>query len=113
MTGGTEDAPAELHASYAQYRYTREEAKRQAKDMHVRKAQSMKEARLRKIKSKMVAVIAGTTIKHGTTGRVFWTGYGEKGDARVGFTDDTGTRHWTSLENVCEVNDLPLLAKTA
>ncbi len=109
VTGSCEDAPADLRSRYSQFRYDREESRRKAKSLLLVKAKATDESRLRKVKGKTIQVISGTTIKHGTQGRVFWVGFGEKGDPRVGFTDKEGNRRWTALKNVCEAQEFPLL----
>lgn len=113
VTGGTPDASDELRTRYARYQYEREAARFNAKHLHLSKALCIDKARLRRLKGKMVKVVAGTTIKHGTTGCIFWVGFGEKGDARVGFYDAKGNRRWTGLKNVCEVQEMPLFAKAS
>lgn len=113
IVGGDPDAPVELRARYSHYLDEREEARHKAKRLLLCKVRSLDEARLRKIKGKTVQVIAGTTIKHGTKGRVFWVGFGEKGDPRVGFYDVDGNRRWTALQNIQEVQYLPLLEQAS
>lgn len=113
VTGGDTDAPADMRTRYARYQYERESARFNAKRLLLSKARCIDEARLRRLRGKLVKVIAGTTIRHGTTGSVFWVGFGQKGDARVGFYDANGNRRWTSLKNVCEVQEMPLFAKAS
>jgi hypothetical protein len=107
--GGALDASAELRTRYTRNRYEHEDARSKAKELLLNKARSIDKSRLRKIKSKMVVVVDGKIIKQGTSGRVFWTGYGERGEARIGFNDVNGQSHFIALKNVCEANDLPLL----
>lgn len=113
VVGGREDAPADLRSRYSNYLDERKEARRKDNSLLRNKAKSNDSARLRKIKGKMVTVIAGTTIKHGTTGRVVRTGFGEKGDPRVGFDDAEGKSHWIGLSNVREVQNLSLFEQAS
>jgi hypothetical protein len=113
VVGGREDAPDDLRSRYFNYLRERKEARSKAKSMHLTKEKSCDNTRLRKIKGKTVVVIAGTTIKHGTTGRVAWVGFGENGAPRVGFDDEEGKRRWTELGNVCEFKPLPLLEQAS
>lgn len=113
VVGGEPDAAEELRKQYSRYLYEREEAKRNAKDLHLCKVRSVDDARLRKIKGKSIEVVAGTTIKHGTNGYVFWIGHGANGAPRVGFVDAKGQRLWTALQNVEEVQYLPLLEQAS
>jgi len=113
VVGGTEDAPAELRARYSQFRDQMAELKRQAREMARRKVRFTSDSRLRCLKGKTVEVTAGTTIRHGTVGDVFWTGYGEHGDSRIGLKGADGVRHWISLDNVRELKEFPLFAKAS
>lgn len=113
VIGGDPDAGVDLRTQYSRYLYEREEAKRNAKDLHLCKVRSLDESRLRKIKGKSIEVVAGTTIKHGTKGDVFWIGYGANGAPRVGFVNSKGQRLWTALRNVEEVQYLPLLEQAS
>ena len=50
-------------------------------------------------KGATVEVYKGRKVPVGTVGKVFWLGAGRYG-WRVGLNDETGTTHWTALDNV-------------
>jgi hypothetical protein len=113
VIGGRGDASDELRSKYANYLRERVEARSKENSMHLARSKSNGTARLRRIKGKTVTVIAGTTIKHGTTGRVVRTGFGAKGDPRVGLEDVEGKLHWIGLSNVREVQNLSLFERAS
>lgn len=59
-------------------------------------------------KGKIIRVVRGRKVPLGTTGECIWFGAGksysyyDRGEARVGIKDSTGTVHWTAASN-CEV----------
>jgi hypothetical protein len=113
VIGGDPDAPSDLLARYSRFRFEIEEDRRMKKSVQAQAMRSNNTVRLRHIRNKTVVVVAGKTIKHGTKGEVFWTGYSEHGVPRVGFRDAEGKRRYIDLDNVREAHFYPLLEQAS
>ncbi len=94
------DATPEVRTLYAMWC-----DKMRAEEERERKAREAAEPR----KGKLIRVVRGRKIPHGTTGVCFWRGEGKAftwsqarwgAPERVGFKDVNGTTFWTNLSNV-------------
>jgi hypothetical protein len=51
-------------------------------------------------KGRMIEVVKGRKLPHGTKGEVFWYGQSKFGGYSVGFITDSGEKHFTNANNV-------------
>jgi hypothetical protein len=95
------DATFEARAAARAFTVAREAER--AKNDWIAATDRMAAEAARPSRGKFVIVARGRKVPKGTTGELFWTGYGKFG-IRAGLKDAAGTTYWTALSNLDVIN---------